>query len=73
MKLYEYTGTFISAEGHRYELICYCNGFIQAFFLLTAEAIQSGKHYQLSSIMHENGSMVTIDDILKVSSLIKNV
>ncbi len=71
MKKYKYIGLFKSAEGHTYELETQCNGFIQAFFLLTADAIRSGKHYQLSTIKDvEKESTVKVDDILKVGELL---
>lgn len=70
MKKYKYTGLFISAEGHKYELTVNCNGFLQAFFLLTADAIRSSKHYQLNSITDENMNVRKVDDILKCSVLL---
>lgn len=70
MRTYTYTGIFKSAEGHVYELKVNCNGFLQAFFLLTADAIRSARHYQLASITDEKGSVREVDDIAKCSSLI---
>jgi hypothetical protein len=70
MKQYKYVGLFKADNGHEYELSCYCMGFLQAFFLLTAEAIQSGRHYQLATITSELGDVRTIDDIVKCSQLI---
>lgn len=76
MKLTQYTGTFIRKDVHLatdkqwYKLHCHCNGFIQALFLLTASAIESGRHYQLDSIVSEDGTIVKVDDIFKVSSLL---
>lgn len=72
MKNYKYIGNFKSFEGHQYSLEVYCNGFIQAFFLLTAKAIEQGKHYQLSTITSEEGDIRYIDDILKVEKLINS-
>jgi len=71
MKTYKYSGLFKSADGHQYTLDVYCNGFIQAFFLLTADAIRSGKHFQLYSIIDEKEEIRYIRDILEVSDLIK--
>lgn len=71
MKHYKFIGLFKSQEGHEYTLEVYCNGFIQAFFLLTAKAIEMGRHYQLSTITDEEDNVRYIDDILKVSILIK--
>ena len=53
MKQIKYIGLFKSIEGHEYTLSVYCFGFLQAFFLLTAEAIKTGKHYQLYNITDE--------------------
>jgi hypothetical protein len=66
----KYIGLFKSSNGHTYELTAYCNGFIQALFLLTADAINSGKHYQLNSITDENGSKRMVGDILKCGDLL---
>ncbi len=70
MKTIRYTGLFKSAEGHKYELEVSCSGYLQAFFLLTAEAIRMGRHYQLRRIEDEEGDYRMIGDILKVSELI---
>lgn len=70
MKQYKYTGLFRSAEGHEYSLTTNCDSLFQAFFLLTAEAIKSGRHYQLKTITDEERGVVTrIGDILKVSEI----
>lgn len=71
MKQTKYTGLFISAEGHEFKLTCNAFGFIQAFILLTAEAIKQGSHYQLSSIIDDKGNIREIDDINKLGILIK--
>lgn len=71
MRTYKYTGIFISAEGHKYELTVNCNGFIQALILLTADAIRSGRHYQLNQIIDERGEIRLVDDILRVGDLIE--
>ena len=73
MKNYKYTGLFKSSEGHTYELTVSCNGFIQAFFLLTADAIRSARHYQLNTINNEKGDVVEVGDICKVSKLLKTI
>ena len=70
MRTYKYVGLFISAEGHQYKLDVNCNGFLQAFFLLTADAIRSARHYQLNSIEDENGHIKYVSDILKVGELL---
>ena len=73
MKTYKYIGFFKSSEGHTYELNVSCNGFIQAFFLLTADAIRSARHYQLNTITDEKGDVVEVGDICKVSKLLKTI
>ena len=69
MKTYNYKGIFKSAGGHIYELEVSCNGFLQAFFLLTADAIRSARHYQLNSITDEKGNVKMVDDIIKCGEL----
>lgn len=71
MKNYKYLGIFKSDTGHTYQLEVICNGFIQAFFLLTADAIRSGRHYQLHSIIDEKDNVKKVDDIIKVSAIVK--
>lgn len=70
MRTYEYIGDFISDEGHHHTIKVNCNGFIQAFILLTAEAIKQGKHYQLDCITDEEGGMRQIDNINLIGELI---
>jgi len=71
MKTYKYIGIFKSFEGHTYDLTVNCNGFLEAFFLLTADAIRMGRHYQLYSITKdETNDMRMVDDILKCGELI---
>jgi hypothetical protein len=71
MKQTRYTGTFLTAGfGESYKLEVSCDGFLQAFFLLTAKAIQSGRHYQLNTITDEHGTERVVDDITKVNKLI---
>lgn len=66
----KYTGLFKSREGDVYQLEVICYGFLQAFFLLTADAIRSGRHYQLHSIMDENMNEKMVDDIIKCGELL---
>lgn len=70
MKQYKYIGLFKSLEGHTYQLEVNCNGFLQAFFLLTADAIRSARHYQLNSITDEKGNKIMVDDIMKCKMLL---
>ena len=67
MKQYKFTGLFINNEGQEYTLEVYCNSFIQALILLTADAIRLGRFYQLNNITDEKGSTFMIDDINKLS------
>lgn len=73
MRTYTYRGKFVSAANeHTYTLEVNCNGFLQAFFLLTADAIRSGKHYQLATITNvDQGGTKTVDNIIKATSLLK--
>ena len=70
MKTYKYAGLFLSADGYKYSITVSCNGTIQAFFLLTADAIRSARHYQLSTITDEKGRVTKVDDILHVGKLL---
>lgn len=69
MKTTQYTGIFISEDGHSYTLYTSANSFIQALFLLTADAIRAGKHYQLHNISDEYGRKYLVGDITKVTEL----
>lgn len=71
MRNYKFIGLFKSKEGHQYELSVHCESVFHAFFLLTAKAINEGKHYQLYTITNETQDVFYIDDIMKVSELIK--
>lgn len=70
MKKIKYTGTFINHDGDTYHLDVYCNGFIKATILLTAEAIKLDKHYQLDHIINENGNKRTVGDILIIDNIL---
>lgn len=70
MRQYRYIGYFKSAEGHQYQLEVSCNGFLQAFFLLTADAIRSARHYQLDCIIDEKGNQKKVGDILKCCEIL---
>lgn len=62
MKQSKYTGTF--ANGSLGEV--FCTGFIQAFILLTAKAIQEGSYYQLEYIVNEFGTRkeaISLEDL----------
>lgn len=65
-----YIGEFISHNGNKYSLAVYGDSFIQAFFLLTADAIRFGKHYQLATITDEKDNVRHVADICKVSELL---
>ena len=68
MRQKKYNGTFISMEGHTYEIEESAFSFFEAFFLLTASAIKSGRHYQLYSIQCENDLRI-VGDIMECSKL----
>lgn len=71
MKTYEYIGVFKSAEGHEYQLTVNCNGFLDALFLLTADAIRSGRHSQLDTITcTDNDRTVKVKNVNNCSSLL---
>jgi len=70
MRNYTYIGVFKSDNGHEYESSVNCNGHIQALILLTADAIRSAKHYQLYSIVDEDGNIRKIGDIQQIGELI---
>jgi hypothetical protein len=71
MKQQKYTGLFINPiSGNTYTESVTCSGFLQAFFLLTADAIRSARHYQLDSIIGEDEE-VTVGDIIKCCKLLQ--
>lgn len=70
MRKYKYTGIFKSADNHQFQLEVYCNGFIQALILLTADAIRMGNHYQLDTITNQEGDSRKVDDIGRVGELL---
>lgn len=70
MRTHKYTGVFFSSEGNKHTITVNCNGTIQAFFLLTADAIRKGRVYQLSTITDEEGNVTKVDDILHVGKLL---
>lgn len=64
MKTYKYIGLFEDDNGDNYTLEVKCFGVLQAFFLLTADAIRSARDYQLITITDEEGDVTKINDIL---------
>lgn len=72
MRQYTYKGFFENSNGNSYTLQVICNGFFEAFFLLTADAIRSGRHYQLKSISDEKGNFKNIGEITACANLIKD-
>lgn len=72
MRTYTYIGLFIASNGHKYTLSVNCNGGIQAFILLTADAIRGGRNYQLKTITCEHdGISWEVDNISNLSKLLK--
>ena len=63
MKKYKYIGTFRISSEQSFKLEVYCNGLYEAFFLLTADAIRSGRYFQLDTITDEKGEITKICDI----------
>jgi hypothetical protein len=63
MKHHKYIGLFMCPDSKPYTLEVSCNGFLQAFFLLTADAIRSGRTYQLHSIESEDHVIKLVDNI----------
>ncbi|NQY54626.1 MAG: hypothetical protein HRT42_13760 [Campylobacteraceae bacterium] len=70
MRTYKYIGLFTGADGNEHSITVNCNGTIQAFFLLTADAIRNAKHYQLNTITDEDSMVTKVDDILHVGKLL---
>ena len=70
MKRIKYKGTFLcyghEGEELKFQMEVFAQGFNQAFFLLTAKAIEEGKCYQLESIQDTNGYKV---EVKKLSSI----
>ena len=71
MKKYKYLVTFIADNGNTYTLSISCNGFIQAFILLTAKAIKKGYHYQLDTILDEKENKIKVSNISELSKILK--
>lgn len=70
MRKYKYTGVF-HYQGYEGETLSFtlevsCNGFLQAFILLTAKALNEGKCYQLDHIQNEEGSVRKIVDLFSL-------
>lgn len=57
------------ADGNEFELSVICGGYLQAFFLLTADAIRSARHYQLYTITNEKNETVRVDNIIQCTTL----
>jgi len=69
MKTFKYTGLFNNGDGE-YTLEVRCYGILQAFILLTAKAINSGKSYQLKTITEESGVVTEVGDINKIMAIL---
>lgn len=65
MKRYKFIGKFSNDES-TYELEVNCNGVTQAYILLMAKAIESGKHLNLVSIKDENGLVRKVEPLYKL-------
>lgn len=72
MKPTRYLGVFLSNTGNRHEIVVNAFSKLQAFFLLTADAIRDGLHYQLDTITNtENGKTWKVDNINVCSNLLE--
>ena len=72
MRTNTYIGLFRDVRGYEHTLTVNCNGGIQAFILLTADAIRGGRNYQLKTITCEHdGISWEVDDISNISKLLK--
>lgn len=72
MKQIKFLGVFINELGNRHEIVVYSFGVLPAFFLLTADAIRDGLHYQLNTITNtENGMTWKVDDITACANLLE--
>ena len=60
MKTTKYTGHFETKDGHKWTDVVYCTGIQDAFFLLMAKAIESGKDPALQYIANEKGRQTKI-------------
>ena len=69
MKNYTFVGKFISGDGNKFELKVICASYLEAFFLLTADAIRSARHYQLYTITNEKNETVRVDKIIQCTEL----
>lgn len=70
MRKYKYTGLFRSSTGHEYELSVTCDNFMQALILLTADAIRSGRHYQLAHIESDTGERRRCYELARLENII---
>lgn len=71
MRTCKFIGTFRSDSGHEYQLSTTAFSFLQAFFKLTAKAIDNGSHYQLKEIVNsDKNSVCKVGDIMKCSELL---
>lgn len=72
MRRYKFIGYFKDGTVEsEFRLVVHCNGYAQAFILLTADAIRKGRHYQLDKIQNEEGEVKVIDKDFKIVDLIK--
>lgn len=69
MKKHTYIGLFKSLNND-YILTVTCSNFTEAFFLLTAEAIKLGKHYQLYSITDEKNRIKLVSNLKRINELL---
>lgn len=69
MKNETFEGLF-KGYNNEYTLKVYTTSMLKAFFLLTADAIRSGKHYQLYSITNINDNVTyKVGEIQEITRL----
>lgn len=70
MKRIKYKGIFMcyghEGEELKFQMEVFAVGFTQAFFLLTAKAINEGKCHQILSIQDENGEKVQVKGLIEI-------
>lgn len=70
MRRIKYKGVFL-CYGHeeeelKFQMEVYSTSFTQAFYLLTAKAIEEGKCFQVLNIQDENGEKVQVKRLIEI-------
>jgi len=69
LKKHIYIGLFKSLNND-YSLTVTCSNFTETFFLLTADAINLGKHHQLYSITDEKNRVKLVSNLKRINELL---